>query len=156
MGGPPKGHAPYPGCEKGGAFGYLGSKITYSDETIDRYCKELVEWIKQDNNIWLKNYFLWQDVTWDTVKRLMARSPKLKEAVAMAKDIQEGKLLQEPYDLTKKKDGYHARWMLARHHKGDWEDKAASSTTEEQEKELDSTMTLFDYLKTKAGLDGKD
>lgn len=146
----PKGHPPYPGCEKGGLFGFLGKgEDYYTDEELSELGKGVIEWIEQDNNIWIKYYFLKKSMNWQTVMQLMARSPPFRECIARAKCIQESKLLTEPYDKTKQKDGYHARWMLARHHKGEWEEKNIVVATEDQKTNLDNTMDMIDYLQSK-------
>lgn len=118
----PKGHKPYPGCEKGGAFGYLGKGDDYyKDSELQSLGEGLVKWIQEKNNIWLKYYFSTKCISWDTVMRLGERSPMFKQYLIIAKEIQESKLCTEPY--FRRADGNHARFMLARHHKGDWADK---------------------------------
>jgi len=148
----PKGHEPYEGCEKGAAFGFLGKPPDkYSLEEISELGKGVIDWIKQDNNIWIKYYFLLQTplITWKTVQTLMTNNAEFRACIEQAKLIQESKLLTEPYDKTKQKDGYHARWMLARHHKGEWEEKNIVVATEEQKTNLDNTMDMIDYLQSK-------
>ena len=142
----------------GGSFGYLGrGENYYSDAELQRLGEGLVEWIKKDGNIWCKYYFLMLDypISWDMVKKLRARSPEFDSYVEMAKSIQEAKLLSEPYDYRKKKDGAHARWILARHHKGEWEDKAITVSPEDVEK-LDKATNLIDYLQSKSDLNIAD
>jgi len=152
----PMGHPPYPGCEKGGPFGFLGKPPEkYSQQEISDLGEGVIEWIKQDNNIWVKYYFLLQTpvITWDAVTRLMSQNEGFRACIMQAKSIQEAKLLSEPYDKTKQKDGYHARWMLARHHKGEWEEKNIVVATEEQKTNLDNTMDMIDYLQSKKASD---
>lgn len=126
-----KGHPPIPGCEKGGSFGHLGrGPDTYQDDELKRLGEGVVKWIKQKGNIWLKYYFLDQGMVWGSVQNLMARSEMFKTYIDLAKSIQEAKLLSEPY--YKKADGNQARFMLARHHKGEWEDKLTDQETIEE------------------------
>jgi len=126
----PKGHTPYPGCEKGGSFGYLGrGEDTYTDTELEELGQGLVEWIKQKGNIWCKYYFANKGILWSSVQNLMNRSSRFKSYLDLAKSIQESKLCSEPY--YKKADGNHARFMLARHHKGEWQEK-----TEEQNEKV--------------------
>ncbi len=144
----PKGHKPYPGCEKGGKFGYLGCPDNYfTDEELETLGKGVVEWIKQDNHIWMKRYFLDQWITWNTVEKLRARSPMFAAYLEMAKSIQESKLLSEPY--YKDADGNHARFILARHHKGEWEEKVETATTD-QTQDLQKALDLIKYLQDSA------
>ena len=118
----PKGHPPYPGCEKGGRFGYLGRGPNYyTDQDLKELGEGLINWISDKGNIWCKYYFANQGILWQTVHYLGDRSPLFKEYLEIAKQIQESKLCTEPF--YRKADGNHARFMLARHHKGEWQDK---------------------------------
>lgn len=47
---PPKGHAPYPGCEKGGR-----PKI-YTKEFVDKEADLLEEWMKDKNNLFIGDF----------------------------------------------------------------------------------------------------
>lgn len=137
----PKGHAPYPGCEKGGPFGYLGKgEDYYTDSELQELGQGLIKWIQEKNNIWLKYYFATKCISWDTVKNLSERSSMFKQYLTIAKEIQESKLCTEPY--YKKADGNHARFMLARHHKGEWQDKI-----EELEETNSLLTTIADEIK---------
>lgn len=119
----PKGHPPYPGCEKGGQFGYLGrGENYYTDAELKELGEGLIEWIQQKGNIFCKYYFTLKGIKWNTVWQLASRSPMFKEYLDIAKEIQEARLVTEPY--FKKADGNQARFVLARHHKGEWEDKS--------------------------------
>lgn len=122
----PKGHSNYntskDPMENGGAFGYLGrGEDYYTDQDLKELGEGLLFWIQQRQNIWLKYYFAPKGILWRTVLRLCDRSPMFKEYIEAAKEIQEAKLCTEPY--YRKADGNHARFMLARHHKGEWQDK---------------------------------
>ena len=138
--------------KNGGSFGFLGrGENYYSDAELKRLGLELLEWIKKDGNIWCKGYFAMLDypISWDMVKALRKRSPEFDSYVEAAKTIQEYKLLSEPYDYRKKKDGAHARWILARHHKGEWEEKPLIISPEDNEK-LDKATALIDYLQSRS------
>lgn len=136
--------------DNGGAFGYLGrGENYYKDPELKHLGEGLVEWIKKEGNIWCKYYFLLLDypIHWDTVKKLRARSAEFDSYVCMALNIQESKLVSEPYDLKKKKDAYHARWILSHSHGKEWEDKPQVVTEKEIEK-LDKTTELVDHLQS--------
>jgi hypothetical protein len=146
------------GKNDGGAFGYLGrGENYYKDAELKELGKGLVEWIKQEGNIWCKYYFLLLDypISWDTIKKLRARSPEFDSYVTMALNIQESKLVSEPYDLRKKKDAYHARWILSHSHGKEWEDKPQVVTEQENEK-LDKTTALVDHLQSVSDLNIAD
>ncbi len=122
----PKGHPNYNTSKdpnkNGGAFGYLGKGDDYyTDTELKKLGEGLVKWIQERNNIWIKYYFCTQGISSDTVKRLSERSQMFKNYLDIAKEIQESKLCTDPY--FKRADGNHARFMLARHHKGEWQDK---------------------------------
>lgn len=136
----------------GGDFGYLGrGENYYSDTELKALGKGLVEWIKKDGNMWCKYYFLFLDypISWNMIKKLRERSPEFNSYVQTALNIQEAKLVSEPYDTRKKKDGAHARWILARHHKGEWEDKNILFSEDDHEK-LTRATDLIDYLQSKS------
>ncbi|RPI84525.1 MAG: hypothetical protein EHM34_03470 [Nitrosopumilales archaeon] len=144
----PQGHKPYTGCEKGALFGFLGKgEDYYTDEELHELGNGVIDWIKQSNNIWLKYYFLEKNMLWASVQNLMKRSEQFKKCIEIAKNIQEAKLLTEPY--YKLTDGYHARWMLARHHKGEWEEKTIVTADDAQKSNLEGTMNALDYLQSK-------
>lgn len=46
----PKGHAPYPGCEKG------GRPLKYTKEFIDNEADELMKWIEKKENVFLEMF----------------------------------------------------------------------------------------------------
>lgn len=139
---------------RGGSFGYLGrGENYYTDAELKALGEGLVEWIKKEGNIWCKYYFVLLEypITWDMVKKLRNRSPEFNSYIEAALLIQESKLVTEPYDNRKKKDGNHARWILARYHRGDWEDKPVVISAEDSEK-LDKATSLIDYLQSKSDL----
>lgn len=136
-----------PKCN-GGALGYLGKQEDkYSIEELHELGRGLVEWIQQKGNIWCNYYYAVKGISKTTIRNLRARFPFFDEYNETAKNIQEAKLLSEPYH--KKADGNHARFMLARHHKGEWEDKAIV-VNESDIKKVQETMDLVNYLQEKA------
>lgn len=150
--GAPKGHPNYNTSKdpkkNGGLFGYLGKgEDYYSDELLDELGKGLVDWIQQKGNIFCKYYFATKGILWPMVHKLGNRSTLFKSYLDAAKEIQESKLCSEPY--YKKADGNHARFMLARHHKGEWEDKAVI-INEEDIQSLDKSMDLVTFLQSKS------
>jgi len=150
----PKGHPPYPGSERGGEFGYLGrGDDYYTDDELSQLGKGLVEWIQQKENIFCKYYFCTKGILWNTVHKLACRSAMFKSYLDTAKEIQESKLVTAPY--FKKADGNHARFVLARHHKGEWEEKPLI-IKEEQEQKLEQSMDLITYLQSKSDLNNAD
>ena len=130
--------------KNGGFFGR--HEDTYSDELLHELGHGVIDWIKREGNIFLKYYFADKGIIWTRVNKLEARAPFFKEYLDVARSIQESKLVSEPYDKTKEKDGAHARFILARHHKGDWEDKGIVVADDQQKAKLDATMDFVDFL----------
>lgn len=127
--------------------GYLGKgENYYSDELLEELGKGLVEWIQQKNNIFCKYYFCTKGILWPMVHKLGARSPMFKSYLDAAKEIQEAKLVTQPY--LKQADANHARFILARHHKGEWQEEIVVVKPEEVET-LNKSMDLVSYLQDK-------
>ncbi len=123
----PKGHPPYPGCEKGAPYGYLGKpEDSWTEEEALQLGVELIKWyFITRKNIWQKTFFTEiAQVDLSLVQDLENRYPKFKKFTNRARQLQESRLVDMPLDKSKNGiDGYHARWVLARHHKGDWQEK---------------------------------
>ena len=134
--------------KNGGISGYLGKpQDYYTDDMLMQLGEGLVDWIQQKGNIYCKYYFAVRGILWPMVHQLGKRSPMFKSYLDTAKSIQESKLVSEPYN--KKADGNHARFVLARHHKGEWEDKAIVVQAED-EKRVKDTIDLVSYLQSKS------
>ena len=124
--GAPKGHAPYPGAEKGGEFGYLGKpENAFKDSELKELGEGLVKWIAQDGNIYCKYFFAKKGILWNTMLSAARRKPWFLAYLDAARQIQECKLCSEPYSKELNKDGAHARFILARHHRGEYADPTA-------------------------------
>lgn len=132
--------------ENGGFFGR--HEQTYTDEELHELGRGVVEYMEQEGNIWMKGYFAYKHILWTRVNKLEARCPFFHEYLNIARSIQESKLAGEPYDKTKNKDAAHARFILARHHKGEWEDKNIVVANEQQKANLENTMSLVDHLQS--------
>jgi len=142
--------------KNGGKFGYLGCpENAFTDQELKDLGEGVVDWISEEGNIWIKYFFALKGIHWNTVEKLKARSPMFMEYIQMAKIIQESKLVSEPYDQRKKKDANHARFILARHHKQEWEEKP-QIITEEQEKKLDTANEFIKFLQSKSDLNMTD
>lgn len=151
----PKGHPNYNTSKdpmlNGGYFGR--HEDTYSDELLKELGMGVVNWIQERGNIYLKYFFSVKGIGWQTVHKLCARSPMFKEYLDRAKEIQESKLVSEPYN--RKADGNHARFILARHHKGEYEDKPMIIKEEEIDV-LNKSMSLVDHLQSATSSDKND
>jgi hypothetical protein len=127
----PKGHPPYPGCEKGALHGYLGKpEDAYTEEDIKRLGQEMIDWFYDNpQEMFFKEFFLYRGIKRTVYDHLYRRYPSFREYHEHAKEIQEIRLLKYPF--WKKADGAHARFILARHHEGykdmDQEESSISS-----------------------------
>jgi len=145
----PKGHPPYPGSERGAPFGFLAKdENTYTEEEAIELGVQLINWFFiTRKNIWANQF--WAEVAQldlKTVQALEERYPRFKKFTTRAKQLQEGRLVAMPLNRDEGIDGYHARWMLARHHKGEWQDQQVVTANDEQKKLLDDTMNMADHL----------
>lgn len=152
----PKGHPPYPGCEKGAPYGYLAkSEDSWTEEEAIQLGVDLIQWFfKTRKNIW-KNVFFTEIAQIDLtlVEDLEKRYPGFKKFTNRARQLQESRLVDMPLDKSKNGiDGYHARWMLARHHKGEWEEQPNITPVDATEN-LIKSMNLVSYLQSKSGSD---
>ncbi len=111
----PKGHPPYEGAEKGGAYGYLGKpENAWTEEELTDLGKELIDWTKKNKDaIYIKEFFAFRGMLTDKVNYLRNKYPVFAEYYKSAKDILETRWVKYPF--YKKADGNHARWIMARH-----------------------------------------
>lgn len=136
--GAPKGHPPYPGAEKGACHGHLGKpEDAYTEEDAILLGTELIQWFFETRkNIWLKSFFSEKKgMLIGSVQNLERRFPSFKRFTDRARELQESRLASMPLFKEDGMDGNHARFMLARHHRGEWEDKI------EQQKETLSSLS---------------
>lgn len=79
----PKGHAPYAGCEKGGV-----PKI-YTNEFIEKEADALIEWMKDDNNIYLKKFAFQRGYSWRRISEFGKANQKFADTLERAHEWQE-------------------------------------------------------------------
>ena len=151
----PKGHAPYPGSERGAPYGILGKPDeSWTEQEAIQLGIDLISWYFLDRkNIWQNKYFTEEaKIDLSLVQDLEKRYPKFKKFTNRARQLQESRLVYMPLDKSKNGiDGYHARWMLARHHKGQWEEKPNIIKADEEE-HLEKAMNLVNHLQSKSDL----
>ena len=83
----PKGHPPYPGCERG------GQPPKYTKEDIDRYADEFKEWWKNPENVWYKDFCLERDIDPDYMSEWAKINEKFKGALKISKPKQESRII---------------------------------------------------------------
>lgn len=123
----PPGHAPYPGCEKGGETG--GRPRTHTDEFIDKQADALKEWMRVEENIWLNDFCLEQGLNPDLMSEWASRHARFAGAFLIAKRFQESKInkgaLRNTYNSTM------AKMNLTNHH--GWSDKTETKVSGDAE-----------------------
>lgn len=75
---PPKGHAPYPGCETGGVARKYDRDLLADD---------LIEWVKDSDNWTIKKWRIKHMITLEMVQDLRESSDKFRQAYAYAMDV---------------------------------------------------------------------
>lgn len=148
----PKGHLPYAGCEKGAPYGYLAKgENSWTEEEAIQLGVELIQWhFISRKNIW-RNVFFTEvaKVDLSLVEDLEKRYAGFKKFTNRSRQIQESRLVDMPLDKTSKGiDGYHSRWVLARHHKGQWEEKSVP-VEQKDEDNINKGMQAVDFLQSK-------
>lgn len=132
----PKGHLKYKGCEKGGAFGYLGKpQDAYTEEDLHSLGKDLIDYMKEPRNIWAKGFCNRKGISVDHFKYLINTYQIFKEYHMQAKSIQEEKIIN--HSFWKEGDGRFGEFILTQCH-DDWK-KTESNTgkyTPQQVKEI--------------------
>lgn len=83
----PKGHKPYPGCEKG------GRPRKYSTEDIERFADEFATWLKDPSHIWFKDFALEKDIDPDFLSEWAKENDKFNGIYKIARHRQESRLV---------------------------------------------------------------
>ena len=84
----PKGHPPYPGCEKGGAFGHLANRSPdkWTEEALDAEAEALREWAKKDDSIVLRKFASERGYFWEMINQWKHKHKGIASAQKFAKD----------------------------------------------------------------------
>lgn len=97
----PKGHLPYPGCEKG------GRPPKYTEEFIESEADAFLDWMKKDNSIWYKDFALERGYLpdqlseWAKINEKFSRVYKQSQAWQQSKLVKGGLLSQYNAGFTK-------------------------------------------------------
>jgi len=84
----PKGHAPY------NVNGEGGCPPKYTDTILDALADELDSWIDDENQIWLKDFFIKKRIDFDYADQFCNRHERFCLAYKRAKNIQEGRIFK--------------------------------------------------------------
>lgn len=86
--GAPKGHAPY------NVNGEGGRPRKYSAEDVERFADDLLIWIKNEDNFWLKDFCLERDIDPDYMSIWARENEKFEGVYKLAKSYQESKIFK--------------------------------------------------------------
>jgi hypothetical protein len=127
--GAPKGHPPYPGCEKGGAYGGLAwVKLKYTDDDIKMLGEMLIEYMMQPKALWLKGFYLQLGLSRRQFDYIKENYPAFEDYFSRAKEMQETKLVEKSF--WKEADGRFAQFILCGFHEDFKPDMAVVEQTD--------------------------
>lgn len=86
--GAPKGHPPYPGCEKG------GRPRKYSPQDIEHFADEFLQWMERVSSIWYEDFCLEHDIDPDLLSEWSRENEKFSGVYRRAKVWQKNKLIR--------------------------------------------------------------
>jgi hypothetical protein len=115
----PKGHAPF------NTNGEGGRPRKYTNKQIDAFADELLEWLKNPENIWFKDFCLDKDINPDLMSLWADESDRFSGAYALAKARQESRLVNG--GLKETYNGSIVKFVLANAH--GWADKQESKVS---------------------------
>ncbi len=104
----PKGHPNYATDNLG------GRPHAHSIELIEKYAHELDEWMKNPNNVWLKDFALERDVHSSYLSEWAERSERFRAIYNKAKEWQESKITKG--SLLNRFNQRMSSMILANHH----------------------------------------
>lgn len=125
--GAPKGHPNYD------TEGLAGRPYAHSDEDLEKYASELEVWMKDPQNIWLKDFALERDIDTSYLSEWAKRHKRFRQVYSKAKDWQESKLTKN--SLFKRFDQRMTAMVLANHH--GWTEKPTQIVVQ------DTSLTQF-------------
>lgn len=85
---PPKGHAPYPGCETG------GRPTIYTDDVVTNLTDLLLEWMQTPENIFIERFCYEYDLPEDDIARVLVKHDKFLRAYKKLKTKQKYSLFE--------------------------------------------------------------
>lgn len=86
--GAPKGHPPYPGCEKG------GRPKKWTDERIEEEADAFLEWMKRPDSIWYKDFALERGFLPDLFSEWAQTNEKFSRVYKKSQEWQQSKLVK--------------------------------------------------------------
>ena len=139
----PKGHAPYNKNGEG------GRPPKFSDEQVDIFADEFLEWLKEDKNVWMKNFCLERDINSDCMSEWCNRSERFRGAYLIGKQKQEAKIFEG--GLIGKYNSNIVKLALTNHH--GWAERTESKISGDSQNPL---QCIIDKVSSKKGEDEED
>lgn len=133
----PKGHAPYPGCEKG------GRPRIWTDEIIEKEAEELLEWLKKPGNFYFDDFCIEKGYPTEYLPQWANRNDKFRKAYKMARTVQKRTIAKNA--MFKKFDSSFSKWFLSCNY-GMMEGNDTSGLDEESQSK--STRSIADVKAT--------
>lgn len=115
----PKGHSPYPGCEKG------GRPLKFTKDFIESEAEAFLEWMKRESSIWYKDFALERGYLpdqlseWAKVNDKFSRVYKQSQAWQQSKLVKGGLLNEYNAGFTKFVMGNTCGWSDKQQVSGD-------------------------------------
>jgi hypothetical protein len=107
-----------------------------NDKEFKELADEMIEWFKEKDNIYLKNFSVMKGFPATSISKYARKNKYFKEKLALAKDIQEGKLVQR--GLKREVNSNFAIFMLK--NTAGWRDRF---TNENEEKTAPSIKLVL-------------
>jgi hypothetical protein len=112
-----------------------------NDKEYKELADEMIEWFKEKDNIFLKNFSVMKGFPATSISKYARKNKYFKEKLSLAKDIQEGKLVQR--GLKKEVNSNFAIFMLK--NTAGWRDRFAD---EKEEKNIPSIKLVLKESKS--------
>lgn len=130
----PKGHKPYAGCETG------GRPELYTDEVIEKFADELLQWIRYPNNIFFEEFTIQKGILPEYMTRWASRNEKFNQAYKLAKNNQELQL-KKGASFKVLSEGFTKFLLLNNHGTQKYSDKTEHKVTGDVENPLSFALT---------------
>lgn len=104
-----------------------GRPKKYTDELIEQYADDLIDWFSQPANFWLKDFAIAKGFSWDSFKEVGTKNEKFILALKKARDMQESKLVKMGFS----KKFNPAMAIFALKNVAGWRDKTETDLSKE-------------------------
>jgi hypothetical protein len=109
-----------------------------TNEEIIKLGTELVEWIRKDGNIWLKDFAILKEIPYSRLQAYSKSNEKFSELFRRAKDIQESKLINDGLSTDGNYDKSFIKFMLK--NLEDWKSRTGKNKEEIQTPQINLVL----------------